>query len=98
VVDVGAPDFEMRLAILRNSAQERELSFDEGVLDEVARLALGNVRELKGALNRLAAYQQLEESPIRPADVRAVLGERRATSRPTWWRWPIALTSEGTAA
>lgn len=80
VVDVGAPDFEMRLAILRNSAQERELVFDEGVLDEVARLALGNVRELKGALNRLAAYQQLEESPIRPADVRAVLGERRTTS------------------
>lgn len=80
VVDVGAPDFEMRLAILRNSAQERELSFAEGVLDEVARLALGNVRELKGALNRLAAYQQLEASPIRPTDVRAVLGDRRATS------------------
>lgn len=80
VVDVGAPDFEMRLAILRNSAQERELTFDDGVLDEVARLALGNVRELKGALNRLAAYQQLDESPIRPDDVRAVLGERRVTS------------------
>lgn len=80
VVDVGAPDFEMRLAILRNNAQERDLAFDEGVLDEVARLALGNVRELKGALNRLAAFQQLEEAPIRPSDVRAVLGDRRTTT------------------
>ncbi len=76
VVDVGAPDFEMRLAILRNSAEERELVFVDGVLDEVARLALGNVRELKGALNRLAAYQQLEPAPISANDVRAVLGER----------------------
>jgi chromosomal replication initiation ATPase DnaA len=80
VVDVGAPDFEMRLAILRNSVQERELVFGDGVLDEVARLALGNVRELKGALNRLAAYQQLEGAPISPADVRAVLGERRISA------------------
>jgi chromosomal replication initiation ATPase DnaA len=76
VVDVGAPDFEMRLAILRNAAAERDLAFQGGVLDEVARLALGNVRELKGALNRLAAYQQLEEAPLAPGDVRAVLGER----------------------
>ncbi len=78
VVDVGAPDFEMRLAILRNSAGERALDFADGVLDEVARLGLGNVRELKGALNRLAAYQQLEPSPLTATDVRAVLGERLA--------------------
>lgn len=79
VVDVGAPDFEMRLAILRNSAGERDLVFGDGVLDEVARLGLGNVRELKGALNRLAAYQQLESAPITAADVRSVLGDRRST-------------------
>ncbi len=77
VVDVGAPDFEMRLAILRNSATERGLQFTDGVLDEVARLGLGNVRELKGALHRLAAYQQLEATPLTPSDVRAVLGDRR---------------------
>jgi chromosomal replication initiation ATPase DnaA len=80
VVDVGAPDFEMRLAILRNAASERELRFGDGVLDEVARLALGNVRELKGALNRLAAFQQLEDAPVAPADVRAVLGDRRSSA------------------
>lgn len=78
VVDVGAPDFEMRLAILRNSALAQGLRFTDGVLDEVARLGLGNVRELKGALNRLAAYQQLEPTPISAADVRSVLGDRRS--------------------
>ncbi len=76
VVDVGAPDFEMRLAILRKVAGERGVSFADGVLDEVARMPFANVRELKGALNKLSAYQQLEEQPVVVADVRAVLGER----------------------
>lgn len=76
VVDVGAPDYEMRLAILRNVASVRGVDFADGVLNEVARLAFGNVRELKGALNKLSAYQQLEGTPVAPPDVRAVLGER----------------------
>ncbi len=76
VVDVGAPDYEMRLAILRNVAGVRGVEFVDGVLNEVARLAFGNVRELKGALNKLSAFQQLEGTPVAPPDVRAVLGER----------------------
>ena len=78
IVDVGAPDYEMRLAILRNACSERELSFDDGVLEETARMAFANVRELKGAMNRLSAYQQLEGKAIVPSDVRAVLGEHPA--------------------
>jgi chromosomal replication initiation ATPase DnaA len=74
IVDVGAPDFEMRLAILRNACVERALDFDTGVLEETARLPFANVRELKGALNRLSAFQQLEGQNVSPNDVRAVLG------------------------
>ena len=80
VVDVGAPDYEMRLAILRNVAGVRGVEFADGVLNEVARLAFGNVRELKGALNKLLAFQQLEGTPVAPPDVRAVLGERASSS------------------
>ena len=80
IADIGAPDFEMRLAILRNSASDRTLAFSEGVLEEVARLPFGNVRELKGALNRLTAFQQLDGSEVQAADVRAVLGNRIARS------------------
>jgi chromosomal replication initiator protein len=75
IVDVGAPDYEMRLAILRNACIERTLEFGDGVLEETARLPFGNVRELKGALNRLSAFQHLDGAAIAPHDVRAVLGE-----------------------
>ncbi len=79
IVDVGAPDYEMRLAILRNACGERQMTFGDGVLEETARMAFGNVRELKGALNRLSAYQQLEDKAIAPTDVRAVLGDHTQT-------------------
>jgi chromosomal replication initiation ATPase DnaA len=81
VVDVGVPDYEMRLAILRNVATARAVDFAPGVLEEVARLPFANVRELKGALNKLTAYQQLEGKPVAVADVRAVLGEPRGEHR-----------------
>lgn len=82
VVDVGSPDFEMRLAILRNVAAERHLDIAAGVLDEVARLPFGNVRELKGALNKITAYQQLDGRPIASEEVRAVLGVSAALVPP----------------
>ncbi|MCZ8204599.1 DnaA/Hda family protein [Gemmatimonas sp.] len=82
VVDVGAPDFELRLAILRNVVADRADSFADGVLDEVARLPFGNVRELKGALNKLTAYQQLDGRPVASDEVRAVLGVHAAPSAP----------------
>lgn len=80
VVDVGAPDFEMRLAILCNVAGDRRIDFADGVLEEVARLPFGNVRELKGALNKISAYQQLEGTPVTAVDVRAVLGVHTTSS------------------
>ena len=64
VVDISAPDFETRAAILSRRAQERKAAFDRDVVDAVAGLPFGNVRELIGALNRLIALQAVEEVPL----------------------------------
>jgi len=76
VVDVGAPDYETRAAIVRVKCDERGAKFEAGVLDELARIPFGNVRELQGALNRLIASQTLGERAVTPDNVREVLGER----------------------
>jgi hypothetical protein len=81
VVDVGRPDFEMRLEILRNVASSRIVAFAPGVLEEVARLPFANVRELKGAFNRLTAFQQLDAQPVFARDVRAIVGAVRGEPR-----------------
>jgi chromosomal replication initiator protein len=76
VVDVGVPDYETRVAILRKKCEERGVQFEAGVLDEVARLKAGNVRELEGALNRLVACQALGETAVTARNVRELLGDR----------------------
>jgi chromosomal replication initiator protein DnaA len=76
VVDVGLPDYETRVAILRAKCEERKETFEPGVLDEVARMNFSNVRELQGALNRLIACQTLGEAEVTVRNVRELLGEK----------------------
>jgi chromosomal replication initiator protein len=57
--DIGYPDYETRIAILKTKSQERGLAFPEDILDYVASNIQRNIRELEGALNRLVAYQKI---------------------------------------
>ena len=59
-VDIQAPDYESRYAILQSKAPD----CDAEVLDRIARLSHQNVRELEGALNRVVAYSQLVGEPV----------------------------------
>jgi chromosomal replication initiation ATPase DnaA len=61
VIDIAAPDYETKVAILRRKAEERRAGLAPGVLEAVARLPIDNVRELVGALNRLVAHQAAGE-------------------------------------
>ena len=80
IIDIGAPDYETRVAILRRKAEERRAGFAKGVLEAVAALDIDNVRELLGTLNRLIAFQAVSESRLTPDQAKAVVGgasERR---------------------
>ncbi len=74
IIDVSAPDYETRVAILRRKAEERRASFADGVLEAVASLGIDNVRELLGALNRLVAFQAVNDKPIDPEQARGLVG------------------------
>ena len=73
VIDIGAPDYETRLAILSRRATERHVALGPEVLAAVAELPIGTVRELLGALNRLIAQQAVASSPIGVEEARKVL-------------------------
>ena len=75
IVDIGTPDFETRIAIMRAKCEERGVRFWPGVVEELGRLEFRNVRELQGALNRLIAFQTLGNEQIKPEDVLTVLGD-----------------------
>lgn len=72
IVDIGAPDYETRVAILRAKCDERGVKFQPGVIDELSALEFNNIRELHGALNRLIAAQTLGGDVVRPEQVRGM--------------------------
>ena len=74
VVDIGTPEYETRVAILRRKAEERGAKFEPGVLETVAGAETGNVRELMGALNRLVAFQAAAARSINAETAKQILG------------------------
>jgi chromosomal replication initiator protein len=74
IIDVAAPDYETRVAILRRKAEERRAAFADGVLEAVAALEIDNVRELLGALNRLIAFQAVSEKALTGEQARMLVG------------------------
>jgi chromosomal replication initiator protein len=75
IVDMGTPDYETRMAILKAKCEERGVRFKPGVIEEVGRIEFKNVRELQGALNRLIAFQTLGGEQIAPEQVISILGD-----------------------
>jgi chromosomal replication initiation ATPase DnaA len=74
IIDVAAPDYETRVAILRRKAEERRVSFADGVLEAIASLDIDNVRELLGALNRLVAFQAVSDRLVDAEQARGLVG------------------------
>jgi chromosomal replication initiator protein len=64
VVDVQAPDFETRVAILRKKIEKDPVRIDDDVLHFIAKNISTNIRELEGALVRIMAYSLIENKPI----------------------------------
>ncbi|KXT74230.1 Chromosomal replication initiator protein DnaA [Streptococcus sp. DD10] len=68
--DITPPDFETRIAILRNKIQEFALHFPNETIEYLAGQFDSNVRELEGALkdiNLLASFQNIKEITIEVA-------------------------------
>ena len=64
IADIGYPDFETRMAILKTKAEERKIIIQENVYEYLASNIQRNIRELEGALNRLVIYQKMnKQSP-----------------------------------
>jgi chromosomal replication initiator protein len=92
IVDIGAPDYETRIAIMRAKCEERGVRFQNGVLEELAQLEFRNIRELQGALNRLIAAQTLGGEQVRPEQVRGMFPGEKPKDKKTGAMRPSIAT------
>ncbi len=83
LTDVQPPEFETRLAILRKKAEAEHLGgIPHEVLGFIASNVSANIRELEGALIRVAAYSSLNRAPLSEDVARAVLTDLLPAARP----------------
>jgi chromosomal replication initiator protein len=64
LADIGVPDYETRMAILRRKQETDGTSIGDDILDYIATNIKSNVRELEGALNKLLAFANLQNTKI----------------------------------
>ena len=81
MVDVQPPELETRIAILRRKAEAERLDLPLEVLELIGERVRSNIRELEGALLRVAAYANLSGSqpdlPMAEAVLKDVLPDER---------------------
>ena len=75
VADIKAPDLTLRRAILARKCVDIDASVPAEVLDLIAARIHSNIRELEGALNRVAAYAHLTGETIDLDFAIATLGD-----------------------
>ncbi len=64
VADIGRPDFETRIAILRRKASEEKRGVPDDVLEFLARTFTSNVRELEGSLIKIFALSSILDREV----------------------------------
>ena len=64
MADIGLPDYETRMAILRRKVEADEMELGDDILNYIANHIKSNIRELEGALNKLLAFGNLVKTEI----------------------------------
>lgn len=81
VADIYPPDHRTRLSILERKTQQLKMSTDPAVMNFLATHFYHSVRELEGALIRLATYSRLNHCDISVDIAGQLLGDMITTSK-----------------
>ena len=73
LVDIQPPDLETRMAILQNLCEEENLSMSNEIITFLAENYCANVRELKGAFNKIKVFCSIEEKTLDLPTIKKVL-------------------------
>ena len=76
IVDIQKPDYETRVAILMQKANEMAIDVPYDVIEYIAQSVNSNIRELEGCLNSLNAHAELMQTPITLEMARSTLSGR----------------------
>lgn len=75
IADIGEPDFETRLTILKAKIEKKGIVIDEEIIKYIALNIKNNIRELEGALNRIILASKMSNTPPVLEEVKKILNQ-----------------------
>jgi len=79
IIDISAPEYETRLAILKSKCNEKKISLEDKILEVIAGAVQKNIRELEGALNLIHMQSLYKNKIITEEETKLILSKN---SRP----------------
>ncbi len=73
--DINPPDYETRMAILKNKAKQLGLSLDDDVCNYIAINITSNVRQIEGTVKKILAYRDLNNMPLTLDNITKVISD-----------------------
>ncbi|MBQ2893458.1 MAG: chromosomal replication initiator protein DnaA [Oscillospiraceae bacterium] len=64
LADIQPPDYETRMAILKNKADRLGLELSDDVCNYIANNVTNNVRQIEGTVKKILAYRNLNDMPL----------------------------------
>ena len=64
IMDIQPPDYETRMAILKNKATQLGLNLSDDVCNYIAINVTNNVRQIEGTVKKILAYRDLNNMPL----------------------------------
>jgi chromosomal replication initiator protein len=75
VADISLPDIETKVAILERKAREKNYTLDAEIISYIAANIKNNIRELEGALNKVVAYHEFNNTAPTVKTVKGILND-----------------------
>jgi chromosomal replication initiator protein len=82
IVEITTPDFESRLAILREKLKQQQMIIPDEIVAYIAETIQGSIRELEGTLNLVVCQAQLRNKTLSLNEVRTLIKNNAKPTKP----------------
>jgi chromosomal replication initiator protein len=73
--DIGFPDYETRVAIIKTKLQERGANFSEEIIDLIGKRVQRNIREIEGILTKMIFHETNFNKPLDATTADKIISE-----------------------
>jgi chromosomal replication initiator protein len=82
IVEITMPDYESRLAILREKLKQQQVIIPDEIVAYIAETIQASIRELEGTLNLIVCQAQLKNKPLSLNEIKTLIKNNAKPTKP----------------